>query len=169
MSVNRSDRDSLFNRTREGSADQALRVRAMDRDDLEAVVLVETRSYAFPWSRGNFADCLSAGHLCLVGLLDGVIVAHAIATVAVGEAHLLNLCVLRDQQGHGFGRTLLHLTLEKMQARGAQKVFLEVRPSNFAAAGLYESVGFREIGVRKNYYPSTIGHEDARVLALALD
>ena len=48
-------------------------------------------------------------------------------------------------------------------------LFLEVRPSNVVAARLYESMGFNEVGVRKDYYPAPIGHEDARVLALDLE
>lgn len=147
----------------------AFSIRPMGRADLDAVLRVETRSYGFPWSRGNFADCLSAGHLCLVGEVDGVVVGHGIATVAVGEAHLLNLCVTRDRQGTGLGRRMLHETLRQILKRGGYRVFLEVRPSNFSAVALYESVGFVEIGVRKNYYPAPIGHEDARVLALELD
>ena len=147
---------------------EVLQVRTMTRDDLDAVVRVETRSYAFPWSRGNFADCLSAGHLCLVGECDGVIIAHAIATVAVGEAHLLNLCVARDQQGSGHGRVLLAAAIDGVRRRGAERMFLEVRPTNTVASALYESVGFFEIGIRKNYYPAAVGYEDARVLALDL-
>jgi [ribosomal protein S18]-alanine N-acetyltransferase len=47
-------------------------------------------------------------------------------------------------------------------------LLLEVRPSNSAAIQLYHSVGFNEIGVRKNYYPAPQGREDALMLALHL-
>jgi ribosomal-protein-alanine N-acetyltransferase len=57
----------------------------------------------------------------------------------------------------------------RAHARGASALFLEVRPSNVVAGSLYDSLGFNEIGLRKNYYPSHIGHEDARVLAVDLD
>ena len=96
------------------------------------------------------------------------LVGHGIASVAAGESHLLNLCVRRDQQGRGYGRHLLRHLLAAIAARGAGVVFLEVRPTNWSANALYESVGFREIGIRKDYYPAAIGHEDARVLALDL-
>lgn len=143
-------------------------VRPMTQLDLEAVQRVETRAYAFPWSRRNFHDCLIAGHLCLVAELDGLVIGHGIATVAVGEAHLLNLCVSRDRQGAGYGRVLLEAVLTGIFERGGRRVFLEVRPTNFSAVTLYESRGFVEIGVRKDYYPAPIGYEDARVLALDL-
>ena len=96
-------------------------------------------------------------------------VAHAVVSVGAGESHLLNLCVRRDVQGRGYGRVLAVHVMGRARTRGASAMFLEVRPSNLVAAGLYESLGFREIGIRKNYYPAQVGHEDARVLALDLD
>jgi ribosomal-protein-alanine N-acetyltransferase len=48
-------------------------------------------------------------------------------------------------------------------------MFLEVRPTNIHAISLYESMGFNEIGVRRNYYPAENNHrEDALMLALEL-
>jgi ribosomal-protein-alanine N-acetyltransferase len=58
--------------------------------------------------------------------------------------------------------------LDTAKRRDAEVVFLEVRPSNRAACRLYESLGFNEIGRRKDYYPAANGHEDAKVLALQL-
>jgi [ribosomal protein S18]-alanine N-acetyltransferase len=141
-------------------------LRPMVESDLERVLENETRSYEFPWTLGNFSDCLSARHECWV-LLDGErIVGHGILAAWAGEAHLLNVCVTRDCQGSGLGRVLVGHMLERAVARGAEMVFLEVRPSNRVAIGLYHSLGFNEIGVRKDYYPARSGHEDAQVMAL---
>jgi len=49
-----------------------------------------------------------------------------------------------------------------------ETLLLEVRPSNHTAIQLYHSVGFNEIGVRKDYYPAHNGREDALILALHL-
>lgn len=136
--------------------------------DLDHVLENEVRSYQFPWTRGNFSDCLSAGHECRLVLLDDVIIGHGILSLGPQEAHLLNVCVRRDQQGRGYGRELVTHMLERAQVRGSQMVFLEVRPSNIVAVTLYHSLGFNEIGVRRNYYPAQRGHEDAQVMALDL-
>lgn len=141
----------------------------MDVDDLETVVANEFTSYAFPWTRGIFLDCLKARHECWVGCVEGEIVAHAVLSIGAGEGHLLNLCVRRDRQGLGYGRVLALHMMRRAYRRSASMLFLEVRPSNVVAANLYESLGFREIGIRPNYYPAQLGHEDARVLALDLD
>lgn len=144
------------------------RFRPMQDGDLDAVLENEVRSYQFPWTRGNFADCLRAGHECWVMLLCGEVAGHGILAFGAGEAHLLNVCVRRDEQGRGYGRALVRHMLERAQARSAEMVFLEVRPSNRVAVGLYRSLGFNEIGLRRNYYPAQLGHEDAQVMALDL-
>ena len=58
--------------------------------------------------------------------------------------------------------------LQAAHDAGAEALFLEVRPSNAVAARLYDSLGFSEVGIRKDYYPARIGNEDARVLVLDL-
>ncbi|MCR9279623.1 MAG: ribosomal protein S18-alanine N-acetyltransferase [Pseudomonadaceae bacterium] len=139
-------------------------------DDLDQVMVVETRSYSFPWTHGIFSDCLSADYECWV--LEhpkvGQLAGHAVLNVAAGESHLLNICVLREYQGSGLGRLLLNHVVKRAGAREAERVFLEVRPTNRSAIALYKSAGFEEIGIRKNYYPSAQGHEDAQVMALTL-
>jgi ribosomal-protein-alanine N-acetyltransferase len=45
---------------------------------------------------------------------------------------------------------------------------LEVRSGNLVALSLYESVGFSRIGLRRDYYPSLLGREDAVVMGLDL-
>ena len=142
--------------------------RIMLESDLDRVLENEVRSYQFPWTRGNFDDCLAAGHECRLLLLDAHIAGHGILAVGPQEGHLLNVCVRRDQQGRGFGRALVVHMLERAKGRGAEMIFLEVRPSNLAAITLYRSLGFNEIGVRRNYYPAQAGHEDAQVMALDL-
>ncbi len=167
MSSNDVEDQARHSQEQAGSA-AALTFRQMLPGDIEQVLKVESRSYAFPWSQGNFLDCLSAGHHCWVAMADETIVGHGIVTVAAGEAHLLNLCVLRELQGRGFGRAFLTHLLSVAFTAGARRLFLEVRPTNYNAVALYQSFGFVEIGVRKDYYPSQLGHEDALVFALDL-
>jgi ribosomal-protein-alanine N-acetyltransferase len=138
-------------------------IRAMLPSDLRAVSAIERASYQFPWSSGIFRDCLLAGYHCLVADLGGTIVGYGIMSIAAGEAHLLNLCVHPSVHRQGFGRRLLSALLLQADHRGADKVYLEVRPSNRAAIELYLSVGFEHIGMRPSYYQSKEGREDAAI------
>lgn len=145
------------------------KIRPMFAADLDAVLANEFTGYDFPWTRGVFSDCLKVGNQCWVLEQDGEILGHAVVTVGAGEAHLLNVCIRASKQGGGLGRQLVMYTMEKAHAAGADALFLEVRPSNQVAARLYDSIGFNEVGVRKDYYPAHLGNEDARVLALDLE
>ena len=143
-------------------------MRPMEVDDLPAVLTVENRAYSHPWSEGILRDCLRVGYSCWVCELGDELIGHAVLSVALGEAHLLNLCIDPDQQGRGAGRRLLHRMLRVARERNADTVFLEVRISNLVARGLYENNGFCEIGQRRDYYPADSGREDAIVYAKAL-
>jgi [ribosomal protein S18]-alanine N-acetyltransferase len=141
----------------------------MQASDLDAVIANELRAYAFPWTRGIFEECLEGEHDCRVACVDDQIIGHAVASFAAGESHLLNVCIRRESQGFGYGRELVVHMLERCRNFGASVLFLEVRPSNHVAGNLYETLGFNEIGIRRNYYPADTGHEDARVLVLDLE
>jgi ribosomal-protein-alanine N-acetyltransferase len=152
------------------ASDRALQpvLRPMRESDLPDVIAVEQRAYAFPWTQGVFRDCLLANHPAWVLVDDGAIIGYAVLSVAADEAHVLNLCTAPEVQGRGHGRRLLRALMQLARGRGAQRVFLEVRPSNGAAIALYHDEGFNEIGRRPRYYPAHDGREDALVMALEL-
>lgn len=157
-----------FAEARPGGA--GLSLRPLTDHQLDAVLDIERRAYAFPWSEGIFRDCLKAGYASWA-VLDpaGTMVAYAVMMMAVGEAHILNLAVDPMRRRQGLGRfTLAHL-LRTARAANCTIVLLEVRRSNKSALRLYQSSGFRHIGTRKNYYPGHEQREDALVLALDLE
>ena len=143
-------------------------MRLMREADLDAVLAIEVRAYPFPWTRGIFRDCLLADYPAWVLEQDGRIIGYGVLSLAVDEAHVLNVCAAPEVQGRGHGRRLLRSLLKIASARGAQRVFLEVRPSNTHAIALYHDEGFNEIGRRPRYYPAKDGREDALVMALEL-
>ena len=149
-------------------ASDATVLRPMREADLPAVMAIEQRAYAFPWTQGVFRDCLLANHPAWVLVDDGHVIGYAVLSVAADEAHVLNLCTSPDVQGRGHGRRLLRALLQLARGRGAHRVFLEVRPSNAPAIALYHDEGFNEIGRRPRYYPARDGREDALVMALEL-
>ena len=143
-------------------------IRLMLPTDLRGVALVERAAYDFPWSHGIFRDCLLAGYYSLVLDVANVVSGYAIMSITAGEAHILNLCVDPSVRRLGYGRRLLHALLCKAQESAVGRIFLEVRPTNRAALGLYRSLGFEQIGIRCDYYQALDGREDAAVLALEL-
>lgn len=143
-------------------------LRPMRLVDVHEVLVTEQDIYAHPWTLGNFRDSLQAGYSCWVMECEGVLVGYGVLMVGVQEAHLLNLSVARSWQGRGFGTRLLHHFIDLARSCEAQRMFLEVRPSNAAARALYAENGFRELYVRRGYYPADEGREDAILMGLDL-
>ncbi|HEY0503640.1 MAG TPA: ribosomal protein S18-alanine N-acetyltransferase [Lysobacter sp.] len=140
----------------------------MREDDLDAVHAIEIRAYEFPWTVGIFRDCLRADYPAWVMQQNGRIIGYFLMSMAAGEAHVLNICIAPAHQGAGHGRHLLRALMHIARGRGAERVFLEVRPSNTGAIALYHAEGFNEIGRRPRYYPAREGREDALVMAIEL-
>ena len=139
-------------------------IRPMKPSDLDAVTRIEARTYSFPWGRGVFSDCLMAGYLSIVLDAGDQLVGYAIVSTAASEAHILNLCVDVDWHRCGYGRQMLDYVVDHAIETGTSRLFLEVRPSNVAAIALYKNAGFKNLGVRKQYYKAEVGREDALVL-----
>ena len=132
--------------------------------DLDAVMVIENVIYTHPWTSGNFVDSINAGSHCWVMESSGVVVGYVVLTVGAGEAHLLNLSIAAAWQRRGLGREFLSYIIVFIQEIKVRVIFLEVRVSNAAARTLYAQSGFREIGIRRGYYPAYEGREDAVVL-----
>lgn len=146
----------------------AAALRPMREADVEAVHDVERRAYEFPWTAGIFRDCLRADYMAWLLEREGAVIGYFLMSLAAGEAHVLNIAVAPEHQGRGHGRRMLRSLVHLARARGAQRIFLEVRPSNTGAIALYHQEGFNEIGRRPRYYPARDGREDAMVMAMEL-
>lgn len=140
----------------------------MREADLPEVLAIEGAIYSHPWTRGNFADSLRTGYQCWTWRHQGGLVGYFILLVAAGESHLLNLSIAAPHQRQGCGGALLREAMRIARTEGGKHLFLEVRPTNLAAQGLYRKFGFKQVGLRKGYYPATAGREDALVLELGI-
>ncbi|MFQ5585801.1 MAG: ribosomal protein S18-alanine N-acetyltransferase [Thermodesulfobacteriota bacterium] len=145
---------------------QSLKIFPMSFADLKEVVEIERRSFPHPWSRAQFRRELInpisfsfAGKVEYKGRLR--LVSYIVFWLVSGEGHILNVAVHPDFRHRGIARELITFALCNMEEMGAHDLFLEVRLSNNVAIHLYESLGFREIGIRKGYYENG---EDAKVM-----
>jgi len=149
----------------------AAALRDMRSEDLSAVLEIERRSFAQPWSRGFFEKELSTPFARLVVAVEEVgpramIVGYTCRWRVTDEVHLLNVAVHPERRGLGRGRSLVEAVIEEARAGGARVVFLEVRAGNVVARRLYRHLGFRDLGTRRGYYGPG---QDAIVMELRLD
>lgn len=143
-------------------------IRRLTIADVDRMIEIERAAYPFPWTRGNFVDCLSSAYGCFGLQLGKELAGYSIFNWAVNEAHLLNLCVDPKWQGRAYGSLMLERTINYVTIRGNQSMFLEVRASNPRAIVLYKNRGFGVIGHRRGYYRADDGREDAVVMRLDL-
>ena len=152
---------------------QYLNFRKLERADLAEVLLIERATYPFPWTEGIFKDCINSDYQCIAITLHDELIAYLIVSVVLDEAHLLNVCVHSQWRQQGLGGAAMSWLFAFLQTKNIEALFLEVRPSNKAASALYRRLGFEEIGLRKDYYPSELihgkkGREDALVMRKSL-
>lgn len=136
---------------------------------LSAVLQVEEKAYAHPWSRGNFLDVLHSSYQAQILMADQTILGYFVAMQGVDEAHLLNITVNPTYQRQGWAQVMLDAVALWARGQGAASLWLEVRVGNVRALHVYESHGYQRVAQRKNYYASAHGQrEDALVMRLDL-
>ncbi|MEA4927966.1 MAG: ribosomal protein S18-alanine N-acetyltransferase [Candidatus Limiplasma sp.] len=132
-----------------------MNIRRMTVDDVDAVYAIEAATFVMPWSRQSFMEEMTR-NACARYLVaeeaDGCILAYGGAWMICEEAHVTNVAVEAAHRGQGIGRALMQALMQYASNLGAQYLTLEVRRSNQRAQGLYRSLGFVELGVRKHYY-----------------
>jgi len=77
----------------------------------------------------------------------------------------MNISIMKQFQNHGLARMMIQDSYINALKNNCNVIFLECRPSNKIAIHLYESEGFSEVGLRKDYYPSQNGKEDGIIFA----
>lgn len=136
---------------------------------LDEVLRVEQRAYAQPWTRGNFSDAIKSGYQSQLLMADDELLGYFVAMKGVDEVHLLNITVAPEYQRQGWARVMLDALATWARGQRAEWLWLEVRAGNARAISVYESQGYRRVGVRRAYYPAGNGQrEDGLVMSLRL-
>ncbi|KMK51892.1 alanine acetyltransferase [[Actinobacillus] muris] len=137
--------------------------------DFEQLFAIEQRAHLVSWSKGTLCNNQGERYLNLKFSVDNQIVAFAICQTVLDEATLFNIAVDPAHQGKGYGKLLLQSLIERLRQQGIITLWLEVRQSNLIAQQLYQQLGFNEVSLRKNYYPTPNGErENAVIMALYL-
>ncbi|HZZ84660.1 MAG TPA: ribosomal protein S18-alanine N-acetyltransferase [Anaeromyxobacteraceae bacterium] len=130
-------------------------------DDLERVMEIELQAFSHPWSAELFRRELT--HPWSTILLateprdEGAaarehVLGFVIYWLVHDELHVLNVAVAREERRRGVARALLDEMTGRGRQAGAVMATLEVRRSNRPAIALYEGLGYRQAGIRPNYY-----------------
>jgi [ribosomal protein S18]-alanine N-acetyltransferase len=139
----------------------------MTRGDLRFVMDIEKKSFSNPWHLSSFEGEIQNYDISFPYVVihpeTQRLIGYVIFWQIGGEVQISNFAVHPDFRRMGIGSSVLGRILEIIKRRGAKIVILEVRESNNSARFLYKKFGFKEAGIRKNYYSRP--EEDAVVMA----
>ncbi len=135
----------------------------MTAAQVSQVAALEKCCFADPWSENSVASELENPLSLWLVAMDGEKLAGYVGSQTVlGESDMMNVAVDGAYRRQGVGKMLIEALVEHLKARESHCLTLEVRASNTPARSLYASLGFSEIGRRKNYYRTP--REDALIL-----
>ena len=132
----------------------------MNESHVAAVAELEKQNFSEPWPdiavRGELTNKLA---LWLVALEDGEVVGYVGSQTVLQEADMMNIAVADTHRRRGIAKMLVEELIRQLDA---YQLSLEVRASNAPAIALYETLGFHQVGLRRNYYRNP--KEDALIL-----
>lgn len=141
-----------------------LTLRDMTHEDLDVIVELEKILFSPPWSLESFEYELEQPYSeSYVVVCGDRIVAYFMMWSLFDEMHILNIAVILEYRRKGIARWLLETFIEKSQQNQIRIIHLEVRESNVGAIRLYEKIGFKIVGRRRNYYSEP--SEDALLMS----
>ena len=125
----------------------------MNKDHVAQVAALEKLCFGDPWSEGSIASELDNPlSLWLVAEQDGAVCGYVGSQTVLDETDMMNIAVHPDCRRQGIAAALIEELVSRLKERGSHILRLEVRESNTPAIALYNSMGFTQLGIRKNYY-----------------
>ena len=134
--------------------------------DIDRIVDIDRLRFTTAWSKDYYLSELGrATSILQVCRCHAVAVAYLNAWICHDEVQILRVATHPEHDRRGHAAALMEVLVSACRTAGLSCVFLEVRPSNDPALGLYIARGFAEVARRPAYYADG---EDALVLRLDL-
>lgn len=142
-----------------------LNIVPMAERHLDSLVELEQVCFSEPWTRsGLAAELENPSAVFAAAELDGKTAGYTGMNCVLDECYVDNVAVFPQYRRMGIAREMMKYLIAAAQKRNASFLTLEVRASNSGAITLYENLGFREAGRRRNFYRQP--KEDALILTL---
>ena len=139
-------------------------IREMTMEDAAVVAEMEHQIFSDAWSESGILETLhNPQTICLVAEKSGKVIGNLLAYTVADEAEIARISVLKEERKQGCGRLLLDMLKQISKERQIGKVLLDVRRSNAVARALYEKYGFKEDGIRPDFYENP--SEDAILMS----
>ena len=137
--------------------------------DLPVFVSLDKELFPYsPWSASQYKEEFSSPtrhFMVAVDEAQSIIGYAGVFAPGGAEADVLTVGVIPSQRGKGIARALMALITDWAKEQGSIAMMLEVKVDNSDAIGLYESLGYSKLNVRKDYFGAGL---DALVMRLDL-
>lgn len=128
-------------------------IESMTVDDIAQVAEIERQIFSIPWSEKAFRDSMESDNtIYIVAKENDNVAGYAGMYLSFEEGNITNVAVNPLSRRKGIGEKIVRDILNRAYEKGVMDVFLEVRETNSVAIALYEKIGFKEEGIRKNFY-----------------
>lgn len=146
----------------------AIEFRQANKDDLHELSSLETKVFSEPWGEETIAHYLDLSEkdkatYVLYDEADKKILAYVIVQTLYDEMEIMRFAVIPTRRREGLGKMLMNMLISVAKEHEVEKIILEVNSINYKAISLYKSLGFIEVGRRKDYYKQG---EDALLMDL---
>ncbi len=138
----------------------------MSLDDLNKIAS-NLNNFDDFWTFGIFKEEL-INPKChyIVAVQDEDILGFGGISVVLDEANINNIAVRVDKRDIKIGSKILQNLIDISKSLNCSFITLEVNVENSPAIKLYENFGFKNLGIRKNYYN---GKTDAYIMKLEVE
>ena len=143
-----------------------MQIRRSIPDDSDKIARLEEEIFSDAWCERDIMGLISSeGAMCFSALSDsGELIAYILGRVIAPEGEIYRIATSESMRRRAVAYRLLDYAVKTERGRGLESLFLEVREKNTPARRLYDSYGFKEIGIRKNYYKNP--QDDAVIMLL---
>ena len=125
----------------------------MNHQYVAPVAELERLCFSQPWSERSVAEELDNPlSFWLVCVEEERVLGYVGSQTVLGETDMMNIAVRPECRRRGIAAALIGELVNQLREHGSHVLRLEVRESNVPAIALYESMGFTQLGLRKNYY-----------------
>lgn len=128
-------------------------IRWMIRQDMKRVVEIEQDSFEFPWSETEFILALRQRNcIGMVAEINEQVVGYMVYELHKARLEVLSIAVHKDFRRQGVGKAMVYKLISKLSYERRNKISLMVRESNLDALNWLKRLGFRALGIAKDFY-----------------
>ena len=142
-------------------------IEKMQQKHIDSIAEIEKECFFMPWSAESLREELLNDTSLFYVIENGdQVMGYIGSNNVLGEIYIDNIAIKNEYRRKGYGEKLLKYLISEGISKKADFITLEVRKSNSNAINLYEKLGFKNVGIRKNFYKNP--KEDGIIYTLYL-